>query len=311
MPAEVRLLYTILITAEQSFVICEVYVQYVQFTHVRADDMPTTFFFSVAVQPFGLLAADVSLLLQYKEACLLTSTTLRDFSKLLLTHLLSCAIDRYSTACLRFCYSGGFALNAAAGGALRVVGVDSSQPALEEAQVNAARNGLEGLTEFVKDDALNFMKASCCYGAPAIIAPPLAATPDGGYTCFERPARVGLDRLIISETPDDSAIFRFGIVFISPDAVWMSSHKSAYFGRNVFLPSALRPLTAVLELTCARTDRSVAVAVEQARVEQDVWAFGLSASPERPPQSARVDTATQVPPLPPPKQSLTRTRSPP
>ncbi|CAM9547700.1 unnamed protein product, partial [Ectocarpus sp. 6 AP-2014] len=59
-----------------------------------------------------------------------------------------------------FCYSGGFALNAAAGGALRVVGVDSSRPALEEAQVNAARNGLEGLTEFVKDDALNFMKAS-------------------------------------------------------------------------------------------------------------------------------------------------------
>ncbi|CAB1110712.1 unnamed protein product [Ectocarpus sp. CCAP 1310/34] len=79
-----------------------------------------------------------------------------------------------------FCYSGGFALNAAAGGALRVVGVDSSQPALEEAQVNAARNELEGLTEFVKDDALNFMKASCCRRAPAIIAPPLAATPDGG-----------------------------------------------------------------------------------------------------------------------------------
>ncbi|CAN0337068.1 unnamed protein product [Ectocarpus fasciculatus] len=69
-----------------------------------------------------------------------------------------------------FCYSGGFALNAAAGGALRVVGVDSSQPALEDARVNAARNGLEGLTEFVKDDALNFMKASCCCRASAIAA---------------------------------------------------------------------------------------------------------------------------------------------
>ncbi|WP_411017956.1 class I SAM-dependent methyltransferase, partial [Salmonella sp. s39606] len=52
-----------------------------------------------------------------------------------------------------FCYSGGFALNAAAGGASRVVAVDSSQPALEEAQINAARNKLEGITEFVKDDA--------------------------------------------------------------------------------------------------------------------------------------------------------------
>lgn len=59
---------------------------------------------------------------------------------------------------IRFCYSGGFALNAAAGGATRVVAVDSSQPAVDTARRNAARNGLEGLTEFIKDDALNFMK---------------------------------------------------------------------------------------------------------------------------------------------------------
>lgn len=59
---------------------------------------------------------------------------------------------------IRFCYSGGFALNAAAGGASSVVAVDSSQPALDEAQINAARNGLEGKTKFVKDDALKFMK---------------------------------------------------------------------------------------------------------------------------------------------------------
>ncbi|CAM9148063.1 unnamed protein product [Pylaiella littoralis] len=57
-----------------------------------------------------------------------------------------------------FCYSGGFSLNAAAGGALRVTAVDSSQPALEEAEINAARNNLVGLTEFIKDDALKFMK---------------------------------------------------------------------------------------------------------------------------------------------------------
>lgn len=36
--------------------------------------------------------------------------------------------------------------------------VDSSQPALDEAEINAARNNLRGLTEFVKDDALKFMK---------------------------------------------------------------------------------------------------------------------------------------------------------
>ncbi len=36
--------------------------------------------------------------------------------------------------------------------------VDSSQPALDEAEINAARNNLDGLTEFVRDDALKFMK---------------------------------------------------------------------------------------------------------------------------------------------------------
>lgn len=41
-----------------------------------------------------------------------------------------------------------------------MVGVDSSQPAVEAARKNAARNNLEKLTEFVKDDALNFMKVS-------------------------------------------------------------------------------------------------------------------------------------------------------
>lgn len=59
---------------------------------------------------------------------------------------------------IRFCYSGGFALNAATGGATRVVAVDSSQPAVEAARKNAGRNGLQGLTEFVKDDALKYMK---------------------------------------------------------------------------------------------------------------------------------------------------------
>lgn len=40
-----------------------------------------------------------------------------------------------------FCYTGGFALNAAAAGANRVLAVDSSAPALEAARGNAALNG--------------------------------------------------------------------------------------------------------------------------------------------------------------------------
>ncbi len=41
-----------------------------------------------------------------------------------------------------FCYSGGFALNALAGGAKSVMAIDSSGPALLAAQANAARNKL-------------------------------------------------------------------------------------------------------------------------------------------------------------------------
>lgn len=40
-----------------------------------------------------------------------------------------------------------------------MVAVDSSQPAVEAARKNAARNKLEEVTEFIKGDALNFMKA--------------------------------------------------------------------------------------------------------------------------------------------------------
>ncbi len=41
-----------------------------------------------------------------------------------------------------FCYCGGFALNALAGGAKSVTAIDSSAPALAAAKANAARNGL-------------------------------------------------------------------------------------------------------------------------------------------------------------------------
>ena len=40
-----------------------------------------------------------------------------------------------------FCYTGGFALNALAGGATHALGVDSSAPAIDDARANAVRNG--------------------------------------------------------------------------------------------------------------------------------------------------------------------------
>ena len=57
------------------------------------------------------------------------------------------------------CYTGGFALNAALGGAKRVIAVDSSQPALDIAQSNAAANGVADALTFVNGDAFRHLDA--------------------------------------------------------------------------------------------------------------------------------------------------------
>lgn len=59
-----------------------------------------------------------------------------------------------------FCYSGGFALHALShGGAIHVTGVDSSQKALDAARHNAALNGLEQTTEWIRADAFDYLDA--------------------------------------------------------------------------------------------------------------------------------------------------------
>ncbi len=54
-------------------------------------------------------------------------------------------------------YTGGFSLNAAAGGAVSVTGVDSSKPAIDTANINRDINSFKNI-EFIKDDALSFLK---------------------------------------------------------------------------------------------------------------------------------------------------------
>ncbi len=60
-----------------------------------------------------------------------------------------------------FCYSGGFALNALAGGAAAVTAIDSSGPALAAAQANAARNKLvhhESKMEWLEADVFQTLR---------------------------------------------------------------------------------------------------------------------------------------------------------
>jgi len=63
------------------------------------------------------------------------------------------------------CYSGGFAIAAAVGGALHVMGVDSSASALALARENAALNGVSpSVCDFVEADVLEFMQARLAEG---------------------------------------------------------------------------------------------------------------------------------------------------
>ncbi|HTU93230.1 MAG TPA: class I SAM-dependent rRNA methyltransferase [Gemmataceae bacterium] len=53
-----------------------------------------------------------------------------------------------------FCYTGGFGLHAARAGAVSVLGIDQSEPALQLARENARLNGLDNLT-FVRGDVFD------------------------------------------------------------------------------------------------------------------------------------------------------------
>ncbi|XP_057819134.2 uncharacterized protein LOC131032203 isoform X2 [Cryptomeria japonica] len=64
-----------------------------------------------------------------------------------------------------FCYSGGFALNAAFGGAVHVTGIDSSSPALKLAEENYKLNNFDSSRiSFLKEDATDFMKVALSDG---------------------------------------------------------------------------------------------------------------------------------------------------
>jgi 23S rRNA (cytosine1962-C5)-methyltransferase len=80
-----------------------------------------------------------------------------------------------------FCYSGGFGLLAARAGAAAVVGVDSSEPALELARANARLNGLENVS-FVGADVFDHLAALTAAGerfGVVVLDPPKFARTQG------------------------------------------------------------------------------------------------------------------------------------
>jgi len=111
-----------------------------------------------------------------------------------------------------YCYTGGFAINAAIGGASRVVAVDSSQPALDAAAENARLNGLvvagddEGreskhaVLELVKGDCVEVMKRLAEKGEKfdVVICDPPKLAPSRRDLAKARPKYLKINSLAMS-----------------------------------------------------------------------------------------------------------------
>eukprot|EP00890_Picochlorum_soloecismus_P002131 jgi/Picsp_1/2919/NSC_01144-R1_ribosomal rna large subunit methyltransferase i-like len=80
------------------------------------------------------------------------------------------------------CYSGGFSIHAALGGATSVIGVDSSSSAIDLAKKNSLLNNVESCAEFCREDATKFMQEALKQGKQwdiVILDPPKLAPSKG------------------------------------------------------------------------------------------------------------------------------------
>jgi 23S rRNA (cytosine1962-C5)-methyltransferase len=123
-----------------------------------------------------------------------------------------------------FCYTGGFSLACAGRGeAGAVTGVDSSAPALEIAQANAAANGLAERCRFVRSDATAFLEAAANRGERfglVILDPPKMAR-----------TRSGVDRAARAY----SRLNRLAIGLLEPEGILATCSCSGLVDRELFL----------------------------------------------------------------------------
>jgi 23S rRNA (cytosine1962-C5)-methyltransferase len=111
-----------------------------------------------------------------------------------------------------YCYTGGFSVAALAGGAQRVVSVDSSGPALERARANVALNGHDPAAhEFVDADVNVTLRRLIDEGASfdAIVLDPPKLAPSAAHA--ERAARAykDINRLALKLLAPGGVLFTF------------------------------------------------------------------------------------------------------
>ena len=100
-----------------------------------------------------------------------------------------------------FCYTGGFSLTAAQAGAREVLGVDTSQKAVAQAQANAQRNGLDNV-RFESAEAFEMLQSLAAdgqrFGAIVLDPPKFArnrASVDEALRAYHRLNRMAVDLL--------------------------------------------------------------------------------------------------------------------
>jgi len=95
------------------------------------------------------------------------------------------------------CYTGGFTLAAAAGGATEVVGVDLDEDVIALAEGNAQANGLTDTTRFVHADAFDFLREAPGAAPDFIVLDPPKLAPRRELLGRARSKSVDLNRLAI------------------------------------------------------------------------------------------------------------------
>ena len=111
-----------------------------------------------------------------------------------------------------YCYTGGFSVAALAGGATRVVSVDSSAPALAKARAHVALNGFAAATtEFVDADVNAFLRAQLEVGASfdAIVLDPPKFAPSAAHADRASRAYKDINRLALKLLAPGGLLFTF------------------------------------------------------------------------------------------------------
>lgn len=122
-----------------------------------------------------------------------------------------------------FTNQGGFALNAAQGGAAQVLGLDSSAQAIERCRRNAELNSLQGIAEFAEEEVFAWLEREANAGA------------QWDMVILDPPAFTKSRKQIHAAKRGYEKINRFGIRLLPPEGLLVTGSCSHHISEEMFL----------------------------------------------------------------------------